>query len=72
MVLRHLVVVTEHVRAVADQGRGVLEVGEVATEDRRHRLEVEAARELGAFQRSSAFIVTVPSFSSVARNPDRS
>jgi hypothetical protein len=68
MVPGSLVVVAEHLRPVADQGRRVDEIWEPPLEDRPHRLEVEAARELETFQ-SSAFIVTVPSFSSTAWKP---
>jgi hypothetical protein len=48
----------------------VLHVAEVALDDGSHGIEVEAPRELEALHPyKSAFMVTVPSFSSTARKP---
>src|SRR5207248_8030429 len=46
VVPRHLVVEAENVGAVTDERGGVLEIGKVTRENRPHRLEVEAARQL--------------------------
>jgi hypothetical protein len=55
---------------VPDQSRGMFDLRKLAFENRLHRLEVETARELEAPARyKSAFMVTVPSFSSTALNP---
>jgi hypothetical protein len=51
VILRALVVVTQNLRAGADQRRGVLDLREVPLEDRSYRLRVEAARQLEAPQR---------------------
>jgi hypothetical protein len=61
------VVEPENIGAVPDERGCVIHVAEVVLDDGPHGIEVEAPRELEALHPyKSAFMVTVPSFSSTA------
>jgi hypothetical protein len=67
MIPRAFVVEPENLGAVPDERGCVLHVAEVVLDDGPHGIEVEAPRELEASHPyKSAFMVTVPSFSSTA------